>query len=156
MNPTIISKIEPILLETYLATVKNSIGSNLFRNLFVIINGDKKDITENGNLSCAVFVSSILYLFKLIGDRHAMVSSTIRDLKESGWSEIAEPREGCILVWEEKDFGESGIHKHLGFYTGGGKAMSNNPEKGYPTEHEWNNFNGRKVELILWNPKLED
>lgn len=134
--------------------VKNSIGSNTFRNVCFNINGKVIDLAENGNLSCAVFVSSILYLLKLIKDVHITVDSTVRDLRNSGWIEVQEPKRGCVLIWKEKDFGKSGLHRHLGFYVGDGKAISNNPEKGYPTEHNWEKFDGRVVELILWNPKL--
>lgn len=91
-------KVEPILIDTYLGAIKNSIGSKMFRNLYAKVDGKKVDITKNGNLSCAVFVSSILFLFKLIKGVHATVNGTIRDLKESGWIETKTPEIGCVLV----------------------------------------------------------
>ncbi len=145
-----------IFMDTYLAVVRNSVGSKMFRNLYVRIDGKKEDITENGNLSCAIFVSSILFLFKLIKEVHATVNGTTRDLKEFGWQEIKKPKNGCVLVWAEKDFGQGSKHKHIGFYVGNKKAISNNSKYGYPKEHGWNIFDGRKIEAIFWHPNLKN
>ncbi len=133
--------------ENYLRVIENSVGTKIFRNLFAEINGEKVDITKDGELSCAYFVSSILYLFKLIKGVHATVDSTIRDLKEWEWIEIEKPELGCVIVWAETN-----SHKHIGFYIGDEKAISNNFEFGYPTEHDWQ---FRKVESILWNQTLK-
>jgi|GEM_PF-5669068 len=48
MSKQIRLKITPRPFDTYLAVIKNSIGSNMFRNLYVNINGVKKDATEDG------------------------------------------------------------------------------------------------------------
>lgn len=143
------------LFDTYLTAIKNSVNSNIFRNLYVEIDGLEKDITENGNLSCALFVSSLLLIFKLIKDPHATVDGTVRDLKESGWTEITEPKIGCVLVWGKVDFGENNFHKHIGFYVGEKIAISNNSEKGFPTEHNFEFYGQRKIEFMLWHPKLD-
>ena len=147
-------KISFSILDTLLAFANNSIGSNFFRNIYFNVNGQKTDLTENGNLSCAVFVSSVLYLLKLSKDVHITVDSTIKDLKESGWTETKDPKPGCVLVWATKDFGASGAHRHIGFYIDENKAVSNNPENGFPIEHKYDFFDGRPVELILINPNL--
>lgn len=134
--------------------IKNSVGSKLFRNFYVKNKGKKIDVLRNGELSCAFYVSSILYLFKLIKDTHATVDKTVKDLQESGWKIIKRPKVGSIIVWEKMDFGGGDIHKHIGFYIGKGRAISNNYKLGYPTEHKWI-FPKRKVEMIFWNPRLE-
>lgn len=154
MNSDKMKKVEPIFKDTYLATIRNSVGSKMFRNLYAKVDGKKKDLAENGNLSCALFVSSILYLFKLIKDVHATVNGTVKDLRESGWTQIYKPKPGAVLVWVEKDFGKGEAHKHIGFFIGKGKAISNSSKKGWPTEHDWKFYDKREVELILWNPKL--
>lgn len=141
--------------DTYLAVVRNSIGSNMFRNLYAEVDGEKTDILNNGELSCAYFVSSVLYLFKLVDAVHATVSGTEKDLENSGWTEIEEPKAGAVLVWGEIDFGGGSLHRHIGFYTGDDKAVSNDYKTGTPQEHDWK-FNGeRKLEKILWNTKLQ-
>jgi hypothetical protein len=148
------NKIKFLRYDTYLAMIKNSISANTFRNIYFNTEGQKNDLTENGNLSCAIFVSSILFLLKLIGDVHVTVDGTIKDLVDFGWSETKELKPGCVLVWSEKNFGNGVLHKHIGFYIGDEKAISNNSELGYPTEHDWKKFDSRKVELILWNKLL--
>lgn len=139
----------------YIAFIKNSIGSNIFRNLYAEVDGEKKDITEDGNLSCALFASSILYLFKLVSGAHATVDGTVKDLMKNGWYQIDEPKEGCVLVWSEADAEGNGSHKHVGFYAGDGKAISNSHQTKSPTEHDWQFGGNRKVETVLWNKKLD-
>lgn len=148
-------KIIPLVFETYLAVLKNSPGSKLFRNFYAKINGKRSDIMRDGELSCAFYVSSILVLFGFIKEVHGTIDSTVQDLKKFGWKEIKKPVIGNVLVWEAIGFGGSSIHKHIGFFIGGGKAISNSCKLGYPVEHHWTFGANRKVEMILGNPKLK-
>lgn len=152
--------VQIILNKSYLQTIKNSVDSNLFRNLYAYVNGIKRDVLENGLLSCAAYVSSVLYLFKLAADTHATVRGTLADLEKSGWTQIKKPREGAVLVWEAQKFEDGDIHKHIGFYIGKNKAISNSYKKRQPVLHHWTfgNKSGRpvrKVEQIFWHKKLE-
>ena len=145
-----------MLFDSYIQAIQNSVNSNLFRNIFAKVNGKKKDILENGDLSCAFFASSILYIFKLIPDVHATVRGAVADLGKAGWVNIKNPKIGSILVWETEN---NQPHKHIGFYVSKDKAVSNNSKKGKPTLHHWtfgikNGQPVRKIEQILWHPKL--
>jgi uncharacterized protein YvpB len=149
-----------ILNRSYISMIENSVGSNIFRNLYMATPMGEKDILNNGDLSCSVFVSSILYLWGLISDMHATVDSTVNDLRNFGWTEIAEPKKGCVIEWEYKSMDDGSKHKHLGFYIGDGKAISNRPESGTPEIHHWTfgEKHGqpvRKIEKIYWNNKLD-
>lgn len=148
-------KVILIIPDTYLAVIKNSVGSNLFRSLYAKVNGKRTDITGNGDLSCAFYVSSILLLFRFIKERHATVDSTVKDLEESGWKKIKKPKIGSIIVWEKIDFGNNNLHKHIGFFIGNNRAVSNSYKLGYPARHHFTFGGKRKIELILWNPKLK-
>lgn len=156
-------KVKIHFFETYLAVIRNSIGSRIFRNFYLELEGVKMDATKDGVVSCAFFVSSILNMFprlKLIKGPHLTVKSTVKDLLESGWKEISEPRPGAVLVWEEKE-SHGGRTKHIGFYIGGQAAISNDPDTGVPAVSHWTfgHKDGkpvRKVEMILWNESLED
>ncbi len=148
-------KVIPIIPETYLAVIKNSIGSKLFRNLYAKVDGKRTDVMANGELSCAFYVSSILLLFKFIKERHATVDSTVKDLKQSGWKKIKKPKIGSIIVWGKIDFGNNDLHKHIGFFIGDNRAVSNISKLGYPGEHHFTFGGKRKIESILWNPKLK-
>ena len=145
-----------LFFDSYLATIKNSVDSKIFSNLFFNIKSKKTDILKSGKLSCAVFVSSVLYLFKMIRDRHATVDSTLADMKKSGWKEIKEPKIGCVILW---DYDKG--HRHLGFYTGADSAISNDSKKGKISKHHYTyGFNKKKnpkreIVAFYWNKKLD-
>ena len=139
-------------LKTYLKFIENSLDSNLFRNSFVEVDGQSKDILENGNLSCAFYVCCVLKVFDLISHVHATVDGTINDLVESNWYEIEIPREGAILVWEKSEINND--HRHIGFYLGDNTAISNSTSEGRIVRHSWNYEGDRKIEKIFWNKEL--
>ncbi len=143
-------KPKKLIFETYLQIVKNSPGSKLFRNLY-IEGPDKKrqDALFNGALSCAVFVSSILVIFHKIGRVHATVASTIKDLEESGWQIVKEPKPGDVIIWK-KILIDGDWHEHMGFYVGDDKAVSNSWKKCVPVEHHYKFApNQRGIDRIL-------
>ncbi len=144
------------LRDTYLATIKNSVGSTMFRNLYAKVNGETVDVMRDGDLSCAFFVSSILALSKLCTSAHATVDTTLLDMKKSGWIDIDEPRVGCVIVWENKHFEESNeAHQHIGFYIGDDKAVSNSDKARAIAEHPYQSHNGRGISHLLWHPQLD-
>lgn len=153
-------EVRALFFDSYIATIKNSVGSKLFQTLWAEVDGEKQDVTQGGELSCAAFVSSILYMFELLEGRHATTASTVKDLERSGWRRIEEPREGGILVWEDKKFVD-GYYPHIGFYMGDEIAISNSNEKRMPQEHHWTYGENegksvRKVVAIYWHPRLND
>jgi len=147
------SKMQIILFDTYIFRIKKAVGSKMFQNLFMQTDGKKADILKNGNLSCAMFASSILYLCKLISGPHAMVPSTLEDMKQNGWFEIKKPKLGAVLIWEPQK-SKDGMHTHIGFYIGNNKAISNDFKKKSPQIHHYTMNNTRKLTGIYWNKKL--
>lgn len=142
-----------LLFDSYLAAIKNSVGTRAFQTLWAKVDGEKKDILAGGELSCASFASGVLLWFGLIREKHATVSGTVRDMKNSGWEEIPEPREGCVLHWEKaKTNGTE--NEHLGFYIGNGVAVSNSRAERTPIEHHWTYGEMRKVVAMYWHPRL--
>lgn len=148
-------KIVPLIFDTYLAVIKNSVGSELFRNFYAKIDGKRIDVMKNGELSCAFYVSSVLVLFQMIDKVHGTVDSTVLSLKKSGWRAVKKPKIGSVLVWEKIDFGRDDIHEHIGFYIGNGRAISNSSKLGHPVRHHWTFGGKRRIKIILWNPKLK-
>lgn len=147
-----------LLKESYLKAIENGVGSKLFRNLYFEIKDKKTDILKNGRLSCAVFVSWILKNFDLTKGGHATVDGTIKDLKKSGWRKIKKTKTGAVIIWEEKNY-SYGPHKHIGFFIGNNKAISNSYKLKTPVKHHWtfgvkNGKPVRKVEEIWWHSKL--
>lgn len=126
----------------------------MFRHYFGLVDGQKRNLTKNGDLSCAYFSSSILKIFGLVGSIHLTVKSTLEDMGKSGWFKIAQPKKGSILLWEKQRFGKE-EHPHIGFFIGNNKAISNDFKKGVPAIHNFTYNNQRKIEAIYWNKKLE-
>lgn len=157
-NPTV----RILRKQSYLTMIRNAAqGENhMFRNLFADVDGQEQDINKNGALSCSFFASAVLYINKLIEDMHAGVPGLERDLEASGWTQIDEPREGAVLVWEplEGSFvpGMGSQHTHLGFYVGDDRAVSNGSNTTLmPEEHHWTYDGTRKVVRIWWHPDLD-
>jgi len=153
--------------KSLLAIISNSVkgGDNyLFRNVYAKDkNGKEVDILEDGKNSCAAFVSWILLAVGLIKKPHATVEGTEKDLINSGWFEIKEPKPGAILIWEkamddDKLLGEYTLmRRHIGFYTGDDSAISNDSKgKGFPWKHHFTYNNTRKIEKILWHLDLDN
>lgn len=152
-------KIIPLVKDTYLAVIKNSVGSKTWRNFYAKVNNQKTDIMKDGDLSCAYFVSSVLKLFNLIIEIHGTVDGTIRDLEKTGWRKIKDPKVGSVLVWEAKEGKNNENHKHIGFYLGDDVAISNSSKSGKIAEHHFtfgtkNSRPIRAIEAIYTHKKL--
>ncbi len=148
-------KVTPLIRESILAFVKNSVGSDMFRNLYAEVNGEKKDILEDGRISCAAFVSAILLQFGLIKKGHTIINGTIGDMEDSGWTKIDKPKEGCVLLWEPMEI-DGSVNKHIGFYINNDQAISNSFEKRTPQIHHWTYNNKRKITAMYWHDRLND
>jgi len=150
-------EVVPILFDTYLAMIRNSVGTNMFRNNFAMVDGVRQDITNNGDLSCAWFVSSILMIFSLIQRPHAAVDGMVKDLEASGWERIDAPEVGCVLVWEKDP---DHRYRHVGFFMGEETAISNNYKLGHPAEHHWTcgaegSATYRRIEAMYRHARLQ-
>ncbi len=129
---------EIITYKNYLAMIKGSADSKMFRHSYAKDNGLVRDILENGEKSCAYYVSSLLKVFDLIAHQHATVEGTAKDLQKNGWREAKELKPGSVLYWEEKYFFKSKKrHAHLGFFTGQNKAVSNDEATGLIKKHHF-------------------
>ena len=145
---------------SYLAMIRDSVGSRMFRHLYAVDEGGiSKDIIRGGRLGCAYYVAFVLYHFHLVKQPHAVVKSTVKDMEESGWTVVDKPIEGDVIVWAPSvEHVETEMHVHIGFYLGEERAVSNSSSTGEITEHDWtfgvdNEGNpNRKVTKILRYP----
>lgn len=155
--------IEHVLKKNYLSMIENAAkGENwLFRNFYIKRDGVEQDVLEDGALSCASFVSSVLYLHNQLLDMigkpawvgfvRARVTSAEKDLLEHGWQEIQDLRPGAVIIWENQ-----ANHEHIGFFIGGTEAVSNDSQgTGFPHRHHYTYGDTRKIEKILWHPVLD-
>jgi len=142
-----------LMAESYLAFVKNSVGTKAYRNFYAIDErGKKVDVLKNGEISCAIFVSTVLWRFKLIKKLHFTVRRTVEDILASGHKKTAAKLQpGDVLVWEEND-NKDWPHPHIGFYVGNNQAISNSEKKGIVVKHHYT-FNGRRKILFAVRPR---
>ena len=100
------------------------------------MDGEEKDILEDGNLSCAFYVSGILAIFGLVDRLHTTVIGTVTALERAGWQKTDNLKPGCVIVWDKPE-DNSHEHKHIGFYLGDDKAISNIWQEGKPDIHHF-------------------
>ena len=132
-----------LYFESYIQLIRNSIGSNLFRNFYVEVpERGKFDAIDDGYNSCAFYVSAVLVVFKKLSGIHGTIDSTIKDLKESGWIQVNNPKEGDVIVWEAQQF-DDGLKEHIGFSLGNCKAISISWTNKTPIEHS-DTFDGKR------------
>ena len=121
--------IEILKKETLVQAIKNAPGTKLFNSLMVRLkdSGEIQDILNDGEYSCAFFVSSLLYISDLIDKPRVTVDSLERYLKEHATEiDLADAKEGDIVVWEKQTFPDGGVHGHIGFLLGSKEAISTN------------------------------
>ena len=133
-----------LVLKNLLITIRESQLTTMFRESWWEENGTEIDIMidpeRNTKLSCAIYISSILMLFKvdyipLAPKRRATIESLVRDFREHPhWYPVSlgEARPGSILIWEERRG-----NRHIGFYLGDKIAISTSRFSGTPLTHDW-------------------
>lgn len=133
------------LVIKYINYARACINSDKFRNYFIIKNNKKINLLQNGKLSCAKFVSEVLYKFKIISQVHLTVESTLKDMKNCGWKKkgIEDLKIGDVIVWEKN----KKAHYHIGFYIENKIAISNSEKYRCPREHHLT-YRGKR--FIKW------
>jgi uncharacterized protein YfaT (DUF1175 family) len=117
-------KPQRLQFKTYIQMIRNSVSSGMFRNWYIkTAELGEFDAMKGGEDSCAFYVSGLLKIFSKINSIHGTVASTAKDLIESGWQEVNEPKPGDVLIWEAQQFGDKS-QRHIGFYIGDQKAVS--------------------------------
>jgi len=170
------SKFEFLIYQNYLEMIKASENSEMFRHVYVLNNNKKKDILENGELSCAYYVSCILKIFNLIDSKispHSTVGGTIKNMLDNDWKVTKKLTAGNILIWEDGLGTDKKMHSHLGFYLGKNRAISNQPKvevkilrdgneislnnggEGVPMIHHYTYNNKRKIIQILTHKMIK-
>ena len=133
--------------KTYLSMIERCEGLELFRNFFAENENNKTiDLLDDGDNSCASFVSNILYINELIKSPHSTVDSTEKDLLDYGWvkfNEINDIKKGDLIIWA-KD--ENHNNRHIGICLDNNKCVQND-SKLKKTKVE--NINFRKIENLF-------
>ncbi len=147
------NNIKVLRKKTYLKILENSVGNKMFNSLFVEFQNTKevKDILEDGEFSCAAFVSSVLYLSGAVSRACATVKS-LREIfqKNDKWKKVApgDIEAGDVLFWEKIKFENGSEAPHVGFALGKDEAVSTNYKKKAVDRHPIISGNGRKLEEV--------
>lgn len=144
-----------LIKESLLTMIENSVGSNMFRTLCADKDGQVVDILENGEVSCANFVSTLLHRFQLITLPHATVTGLIRRLELEQWLAVDAPEPGDVIIWEAIAQASDELHLHCGFYVGEGMAVSNDYRTGVPVRHHYTDeLPGRGIVAVYRHPSF--
>lgn len=141
--------------ETLLKMVENSEGSKIFNSAFVEnkTTGEVVDVLNDGEYSCAVFVSSLLSLVGLMDRPHSTVKTLVSKLEESEkWMVVdGEIKAGDVLLWEKVKFEDGSENEHIGFAIDNQHAISSNYIEKKVIKHPVSkkvNGKDRKIEKI--------
>lgn len=150
--------IQILTKDTYLKCLHNAPGSRLFNSLIVQFkdSGTIKDILDDGEYSCAFFVSNILYLFKGITKPVATVDSLIKALlNDTRWSSV-DPngiQPGDVIIWRKMQFEDGSENAHAGFALTTDTAVSTSSKEKIITEHPIKNREIDFVYRLDWSQK---
>lgn len=129
------SKTEVNQLRTLLYRVEASLGTPIFRSVFATVDGEEKDLTRNGQASCAVFVSGLLVWAEKLKRMSATVRSLEEELKENGWLETNDKLPAAVVIWEATKQADGELHEHTGFILNEVEAVSHSDKELSPVRH---------------------
>jgi hypothetical protein len=154
--------VERLPKETLLKMIENAPDTRLFRSLFVRDKdtGVVEDATNNGEYSCAFFVSGLLTLAGYLPRIHGTVKGLRKKLQELNYEIISEDmmQPGDIIFWEKMMFPNGLENEHVGFVLNKETAISTSFKKQQVVSHPLVTPGGvskepRKITLILRAPE---
>lgn len=135
--------------KTYLKMIENSIGTKLFNSAFVKFKdtGKVTDILNNGEFSCAFFVSGVLTLCKYLDSPHATIKRLKEELIKAGWKKVNKSnlQPGDVVFWERMVFPDGTENEHIGFVLNKNQAISTDYKSRKVTKHHITFNNKRKI-----------
>lgn len=148
-----------VLHRRLMVLLLNSLGTNQYRAYYLEQDGEAVDVTQDGELSCAFFVSAILRMATL-PDEPPLIESVclnnealIEQLVVAGWEEVdlntSPPKPGMVVIYDWQDG-----HRHSGVVCAPDEVISNSSELRQPDKHHLT-FNGSHGILrVFWHPSF--
>ncbi|MES2007207.1 MAG: hypothetical protein V4436_03850 [Patescibacteria group bacterium] len=123
--------------------------------------GEVQDVCNNGEYSCAFFVSSLLTLTSYLERPRATVAGLRASLLSLSLERVASVEDvwpGDIIFWEKIVFDNGQANEHVGFVITKSRAISTSFKKRMVVEHDIEMPGGmgeekRKITLILRLPQ---
>ncbi len=108
--------------------IENSIGNKLFNSIIVKEeDGTIRDLLNDGEYSCALFVSSILFLHSFTHKSRSTVMNLEKDLLENSLFKIIPENsieQGDVIIWESVTYEDGSQNRHIGFAISDSEAIS--------------------------------
>jgi hypothetical protein len=148
---------EFLIRPTLEKAILNSIGSPMFRNLYVKYTSGIRDVVDNGRFACAMYVTWLLCPVGLLDTGRATVESAVPALRKYGWI-VIDPStvQFCdVLVWDVNAQRKTQANQHIGFSLGADRACSIGTPSGVPEIHHFTYNGARPILIALTNMKLK-
>ena len=142
--------------QTLMYRIHASVDSGMFKGVFADVDGQKVDITKNGQLSCAVYVSALLLMSGTIDTMTATVKGLENALRQSGWVSTAYLYRGAVVIWFPQEQADGRKHEHAGFVLSDRMAVSHSDIARCPVEHELYFGGKRLIKAAYINPRLHE
>jgi len=121
---------------TLMSRINGSEGTEMFRQVYALQEGETIDITQDGMLSCAVYVSGVLVMTPCLDQMAATVASLESCLKRCGWQATEVPSPGSVFIWAKALQADGGEHEHAGFVLDARWGMSHSDSERIPVKHK--------------------
>ena len=133
-------------LKNFVSFITELPGSKMWKRIYVVDgNGVEKDVANNGELSGAYMVSSVLTMFQLIDRPHATVQTTVDEMVKAGWQKIDTPVPVTVVCWDDQQ---------IGFYLADNNVISNDSFKKAVARHGLIMGDGKKPTAFYAHPEL--
>lgn len=145
--------IKRLVRKNLLYTIEASLGSGLFKHVYVFDRRDNRefDAMEDGKSACAFMVSGLLALQGLIDHPHSTVATTIDHMQDTGWEETTEPQPGDVVQWPAHN-----DHMHMAFYMGENRVIGNSTKSQVVAEYSLTLDDGRTPIAYFTHPTLRE
>ena len=143
---------EFLIKPTLEKAILNSIGTSMFRNLYVKYKSGIRDVVDNGRFACAMYVTWLLCPVGLLDTGRATVESAIQALRRCGWITIDPSAiQVCdVLIWDVNERQNLQSNQHIGFSFGTDRACSIGTPSGVPEIHHFT-YNGTRPILTAFS-----
>lgn len=145
--------IKRLVHKNLLYMIEASIGSTMFKHIYVLDKRDNRefDAMEDGSAACAFMVSGVLALQGLIDHPHSTVATTVDHMQDAGWYETDDPQPGDVVQWPVHN-----DHMHLAFFMGGDRVVGNSTKNQVVAEYNLTLDDGRKPLAYFTHPTLRE
>lgn len=140
--------------------IQNAPDTRLFNSLFVRYkdSGDIKDVCNDGEYSCAFFVSGLLTLAGYLEKPHATVAGLRAKLLELQFEKIENAKDaqpGDIIFWDKIEHEDGTVTEHVGFISEKGAVSTDFSTRAvmeHPVEQPGGSSKPKRAIMLILRP----